>query len=219
MLGGSNFAFKRIERRSPTLGKRPPKGAVVLFDGKSVDEWEDGALDGTLLKPGAKSKRRFGSHLAHLEFRVPLEPDKRGQARGNSGIYLQGRYELQILDSFGLKPEHNECGGVYSIKKADANICGAPLAWQTYDIDFTEAKYGKEGQLVEDPRMTVRHNGVIIHKDVELPMATASALMEPGPSPGPLYLQDHGSEVRFRNIWVVPKTVEPVEKQNVVRSQ
>ena len=207
--------YTKTERVSPTLGKAMPANAYLTFPADFTNV-EDG-----LLLAGGKTNKDMGSFHMHIEFMQPFKPGRNpsSQDRGNSGIYLQGRYELQILDSFGLKPKHNECGGVYSIKKADANMCGAPLAWQTYDIDFTEAKYGEEGQLVEDPRMTVRHNGVIIHKDVELPMATASALMEPGPSPGPLYLQDHGSEVRFRNIWVVPKTEETVEKQNVVRSQ
>ncbi|MBM4004604.1 MAG: DUF1080 domain-containing protein [Planctomycetes bacterium] len=197
----------KVERRSPTLGSPPPSGAVVLFDGKSVDAWKDGKRDGELLVQGTTSKANFGSHSLHIEFRLPYEPEKRGQARGNSGIYIQGRYEAQMLDSFGLSGEQNECGGIYSVKKPDVNMCLPPLAWQTYDIEYTAGKYDDNGKCVTPPRITVSHNGVLIHKDVELPgdRNTTAAPLGPGKEPGPVYLQDHGNPVRYRNIWVKPK--------------
>jgi hypothetical protein len=131
-------------------------------------------------------------------------PAGKDQGRGNSGVYLQGRYEVQILDSFGLAGEHNECGGIYSVKAPDVNMCYPPLAWQTYDIDFTAAEFA-DGKKVKDARMTVKHNGVVIHENVAVPKATTAAILGEGPEPGPIYLQDHGNPVRFRNVWVVEK--------------
>jgi hypothetical protein len=202
--------LKKIERKSETLQQKPPEGAKVLFDGskESLASWQNGKLseDG-LLTPGVTSKETFGDHTVHLEFRLPYQPQDRGQARGNSGVYLQGRYEVQMLDSFGLEGEQNECGGVYSVAKPRVNMCYPPLAWQTYDIDYTAARYGDDGKLVSHPRMTVRHNGVVIHDNLELPgdRNTTAAPVAAGPQNGPLYLQDHGNPVRYRNIWVVEK--------------
>lgn len=197
--------LKKVERKSPTLGEKPPKDAIVLFDGSSAEAFEGGKLsDDKLLQQGCTSKQKFGSHKLHLEFRTPYQPEDSGQGRGNSGVYLQGRYEVQILDSFGLTGEQNECGGIYSVAKPLVNMALPPLAWQTYDIDYTAARYDGE-KLVANPRATVKHNGVTIHDDVELPgdRNTTAAPVKAGPEPGPLYLQDHGNPVRFRNIWVV----------------
>lgn len=205
--GGDAGTLKKIERKSPTLGEKPPADAIVLFDGSSVDAFEGGKIteDG-LLAQGCSSKAKFGDHKVHLEFRTPYQPEDSEQGRGNSGVYLQGRYEVQILDSFGLAGKHNECGGIYSIRDCDVNMCFPPLTWQTYDIEFRAARYGADGALVSKPRITVLHNGVKIHDNVELPADrnTTAAPVAPGPEPGPLYLQDHGNPVRFRNIWVLP---------------
>ena len=196
--------LKRVVRKSKTLGQKPPAGAVVLFDGSSADHWKNGRLseDGLLME-GTTSKETFGSHRLHIEFRLPFMPEDRGQGRGNSGLYVQGRYEVQMLDSFGLDGKQNECGGVYSVGAPSVNMCYPPLSWQTYDVDFTAAKY-KDGKLVANPSMTVRHNGVVIHKDLELPgnRNTTAAPVKAGPEPGPVFLQNHGCPVRYRNVWV-----------------
>jgi hypothetical protein len=200
--------LKRVVRQSPTLGKKPPPGAIVLFDGSSADQWTGtrggpARMSDGLLEQGANSKRKFQSHRVHIEFRLPYQPQDRGQARGNSGIYPQGRYEVQMLDSFGLEGKNNECGGIYEIRDPDINMCFPPLQWQTYDIDFTKAEFDADGNKTNNAKLTVRHNGVVIHQDVEVPRSTRAAPLPEGPEPGFLHLQDHGNPVRYRNIWVV----------------
>jgi hypothetical protein len=197
--------LKKVKRESPTLGEKPPEGAVVLFDGKNADAFTNGKLspEGWLLQ-GVTSKQKFQSCKVHLEFLLPYMPAARGQGRANSGCYLQGRYEVQILDSFGLEGKNNECGGIYTIRDPSVNMCFPPLSWQTYDIDFTAAKF-ENGKKTQDATITVRHNGVEVQKDVKLTHATTAAPVGEGAEPGPLYLQDHGNPVRFRNIWVVEK--------------
>ena len=132
--------LKKVTRKSPTLGAKPPQGAVVLFDGTSVENFEGGVLTpDKWLTHECSSKQTFGDHKLHLEFCPPFKPLARGQARGNSGVYVQSRYEVQVLDSFGLEGENNECGGIYAIAKPTVNMCYPPLTWQTYDIEFTGA--------------------------------------------------------------------------------
>lgn len=196
--------LNRTIRKSPTLGAEPPAGATVLFDGKSADHFERGTLTmGDLLAADCETKHKFGSHKLHIEFRTPFKPKARGQARGNSGVYIQGRYECQVLDSFGLEGENNECGGIYSIARPAVNACLPPLTWQTYDIDFTAAEYEGD-RKVKNSRVTIRHNGIVIHDDLELTHGTPGKHPE-GPGPDVIYLQGHGNPVVYRNIWVVEK--------------
>lgn len=203
---GEAVELVRIERESPTLGKEPPEGAVVLFDGSSTDAWAEGRMtDEGLLREGAVSEQGFGDHLLHVEFLLPYRPKARGQRRGNSGVYLQGRYEVQMLDSFGLQGRHDECGGIYGVAAPLVNMCYPPLQWQTYDIEFKAARFDGDGNKTEPARMTVHHNGVLVHDDVELPGSTAASRLQEGPEPGPVYLQNHGNPVRYRNVWVVPR--------------
>ena len=195
--------LKRIVRKSPTLGAKPPKDAVVLFDGKSADQFENGRVTkDELLMQGATSKFKHQSGTLHIEFQIPYGPLV--PSRGNSGVYLQSRFEVQMLDSFGLKPHNHECGGIPSIKEPDLNMSFPPLSWQTYDVDFTAAQFSN-GEKMKNGRMTVRHNGVVVHDNVELPHATTSSPLPEGPEPGPINLQDHNSEVRYRNVWFVEK--------------
>lgn len=195
----------KVNRQSPTLGKQPPEGAVVVFDGESLDGVEGGRMtDDGLLMQGVKSKATYGDATLHIEFRLPYQPQDRGQARGNSGAYIQGSYEVQMLDSFGLEGLDNECGGIYKAARPAVNMCLPPLSWQTYDIDFTAPRFA-DGKKVAKARITVRHNGVVIHDDLEIPEGTPGGTNGEGEA-GPLYLQDHGNPVRYRNIWIVPKS-------------
>ncbi|MDR3633637.1 MAG: DUF1080 domain-containing protein [Isosphaeraceae bacterium] len=195
----------------------PPSGATVLFDGKSLDEWVsvDGKspapwkfVDGSAVevqKGGIMSRQKFDGHfLLHVEFRVPYMPKATGQGRGNSGVYLQGRYEVQVLDSYGLQSQDNDCGGIYKVAAPLVNACKAPTVWQSYDIDFRSPVF-EEGRKVKPARISVLQNGVAIHKDVEIPLDNTVAGLGGDPSkPGPIMLQDHGNPVQYRNIWLVP---------------
>jgi hypothetical protein len=200
--GATLGTLKKTFRKSPTLGAKPPAGAIVLFDGTSADAFVDGRVKNGLLLEGSTSKQKFQSYKIHVEFLIPFMPTARGQGRGNSGYYSQGRYEAQILDSFGLAPQDNECGAIYGIKAPSINICYPPLSWQTYDVDYTAAVY-EDGKKVKNARLTVRHNGVEVQKETEGTHATTAAPVQEGPEPGPVYLQNHGNPVRFRNIWLV----------------
>ena len=207
------FALERVFRVSETMGEKPPKGAIVLFNGDDFKEWKHARkpagqdevkwelVDGAMrVKPGTGdiiTKKKFTDVLVHVEFRSPFMPSARGQGRGNSGVYLQGRYEVQVLDSYGLKGEDNECGGIYKVSRPRVNMCAPPGQWQTYDITFRAATGESR------PSLTVRHNGVLIQEDVKVGGATTAALGGKATEPGGIYLQDHGNLVEYRHIWLV----------------
>jgi len=196
---------KRVVRKSPTEGAKPPEGAVVLCDATTADFLAGGKdaklVDGLMWTNGTGglfSKKKLGSMKLHVEFLLSYMPTARGQGRSNSGVYPAGRHECQVLDSFGLSGENNECGGIYTIAKPAVNMCLPPLQWQTYDIEYHLAAGDKPAT------MTVLHNGVKIHENVECRKHTTSAPDKgPDDSPGPLHLQDHGNPVAYRNIWAV----------------
>jgi hypothetical protein len=147
------------------------------------------------------SKEAFGSAQIHVEFMTPVTSG-RGQDRGNSGVYIQGRYEVQVLDSFQSETyPDGQCGAVYKQHSPLVNACRPPGEWQAYDIVFRAPTF-ESGKKVANARLTVFHNGVLIHDDVELTGPTGAAGRgQEGPT-GPLLLQDHGHEVKFRNIWI-----------------
>lgn len=202
------FELKKVARQSPTLGAKPPVGAVVLFDGSSCDAFAGGHFDDlnrNLLASGSKTKRAdFENFQLHVEFLLPFKPLGRGQDRGNSGVYLQDRYEVQVLDSFGLRGASNECGGIYSKIEPAVNMCFPPLTWQSYDIDFTAAQFDASGAKTKNAVLTVKHNGVLIHDKVEIPGPTGGGKKEE-PTGGAIQLQGHGNPVFYRNVWIVPR--------------
>lgn len=204
---GEAFELKRVERHSPTEGLKAPAGAVVLFDGSNADAWTNGQMDErNLLKCGTKTKQAFKDFTLHIEFVLPFKPLGRGQGRGNSGVYIQDRYEVQVLDSFGLKGADNECGGIYHHNAPTVNMCFPPLQWQTYDMDFTAAKFDDSGKKTKNAVVTIKHNGTIIHDHLELTSATpGGGFKEEVAAPGPFQLQNHGNPVFYRNVWVVAK--------------
>lgn len=195
--------LSKWQRLSPTLGAVPPRGAVVLFDGTSADQFNGTKVtpDG-LLEVGGTTKVSVHDFRLHLEFRLPYMPYATGQGRGNSGVYIQQRYEVQILDSFGLEGVANECGGLYKQQAPDVNMCLPPLVWQTYDIWFTAARFDDAGHKIANARITVLHNGVAVHHCREIVSKTGAGKPE-SPEPLPILLQNHGNPVHFRNLWIV----------------
>jgi hypothetical protein len=194
----------KMQRTSATMGLRPPYGANVLFDGTNADKFENGKLseDG-LLRMGTMTKDKVGDFRLHLEFRTPYMPYARGQARSNSGVYIQQRYEVQILDSFGLEGIENECASLYKQQRPHMNMAFPPLAWQTYDIWFHQPRWSADGKTRLEPgRITVLHNGVPVHWNYEIKNKTGGGKPE-GPELFPIALQDHGNPVVFRNVWIV----------------
>jgi hypothetical protein len=204
------LTLKKTVRKPATLGTKPPEGAVVLFDGSDTDAWDGGRLDPEtkLLNTDGKdihSKKKFNNYTAHVEFMLPFRPDARGQGRGNSGFYQVDLYEVQILDSFGLEGENNECGGIYSKIKPNINMCLPPLTWQSYDVVFTNAVQDDDSKKIKNAKITVKHNGVPIIEDKEIPEPTGGGRLgkEPEGTPGPVQLQGHGNPLQFRNVWVL----------------
>lgn len=207
---GKTFELKKTSRTSPTMGEKPPQGAVVLFDGTNKDEWNGGRLDEEtkLLNTDGKdmrTKRKFNDYTMHVEFMLPFRPDARGQGRGNSGFYQVDHYEVQILDSFGLEGLDNECGGIYKKARPKVNMCFPPLVWQTYDVDFINAVRDGSGKKIKNAAISVKHNGVVIYENQEIDGPTGGHRPDPEGTPGPIKLQGHGNPLQYRNIWIVEK--------------
>jgi hypothetical protein len=214
--GRSTFEMTKYEHRNDRMGAAPPQGAQLLFDGSTLDAWEgvegwkilpDGTLMVTPDGGYLVSKGRWKDVQVHVEFRTSFMPKARGQARGNSGVFVQDVYEVQVLDSFGLEGYYNECGGLYKVMAPQVNACLPPLTWQTYDITYRAPRFDAQGKVTEYPRITVDQNGVRIHLDQEMKQITAWKEKERlGPLPteaGPIRLQGHNNYVQFRNIWIV----------------
>lgn len=205
------------------LPGQPPSDAVVLFDGKSAEEWvyRDGrpaqwpVVDGVLVSKSGTgniySKRKFASAQIHVEFATPSMPNAHGQARGNSGVYLQGRYEIQILDSFNNPTYANgSSGALYGQYAPLVNVSRPPAEWQTYDIVFHAPKCGADGKLATPGTVTVLYNGALVQDHVTIRGRTTGGDDTDVCEDGPLMLQDHyhpdvkETFMRFRNIWVRP---------------
>ncbi|WP_020672373.1 family 16 glycoside hydrolase [Amycolatopsis nigrescens] len=193
-----------------------PTERIPLFDGTDLDAWEATAggpaawpvADGSMESLGGdiRTKEKFGDFRLHAEWYQPdYPPDVTGQARGNSGVYIQERYEIQVLESFGVTaPKTNDAGAVYTKKAPDVNAATAPRTWQTYDIEFRAARFGSDGTKVADARVTVWWNGRLVHDDVAIDGSTGAGRPE-DPSPGSIRLQDHGdpgANPRFRDVWI-----------------
>ena len=219
---GAKLDLEAYERVPPTLGAKPAPGAIVLLafeEGKPppLEEWTNSAWrpmpDGSLQvgKGDTATRREFGDCRLHLEFMTPLMPEGVGQGRGNSGVYFQDRYEVQVLDSFGLEAKDNECGGIYQVAAPKENASLPPERWQTYDIEFRAPRFDAAGAKIADARATVVHNGISIHEGQEIPKPTGGTRGGGEVPKGALRLQDHGNPVRYRNIWIVQIEENPPE--------
>ncbi len=192
-------------------GAKPPEGATAIDLSQLVTENGSAAAwtsaDGVLTagKGSVMTREKYRDFKLHVEFSVPQPPEgAKDQARGNSGVYIQRRYEVQILDSMGDDPpKFNGCGSLYRQRAPDKNMCRKPGEWQVYDIAFRAARFDESGKKTENARITVVWNGETVHKDVEIKDKTGAGKPE-GPEPGPILLQDHGAPVRFRNLWILP---------------
>ncbi len=202
---------------TPGMGSAAPSDAVILFDGKNLDgftkrngdpaTWpiKDGEIH-VQRGGGIFSKDKIGDAQIHVEFATPIEAKGKGQGRGNSGVYVQGRYEVQVLDSYENKTYSNgQCGAIYGQHAPLVNASRKPGEWQSYDIIFRAAKYDDTGKKkTQEATMTVFHNGVLIQDHAAVTKRTTASPFEEGADKGPLYLQDHGNPVRYRNIWYRP---------------
>jgi len=193
-----------------------PDNRIVLFDGSDFSQWvserngsirweiEDGTMKIVPRTGGIMTKDNYRDFKMHVEFKLPELPlNVRGQDRANSGVYIQRRYEVQILDSYGLESRNNDCGAIYTTKAPDTNACLKPGQWQSYDIEFRAARFDGNTKT-ENARITVRQNGILIHDNFEIPNKTGAGRPE-GPEPAPILLQEHSNEIWFRNILIEPQ--------------
>ena len=181
-----------------------PTGAKTSLAAWANQNWEVLDNGAARVRQGSNTtKERFGDiKQLHVEFWLPLEPGNRGQGRANSGVFLNDTYEVQVLDSFGLAYTSGDCGSLYSIKRPDVNASLPPETWQTYDIEFRTPRLNDDGSIKEGARITVVHNGIKIHDNVQIPQPTANPKAEQRIT-GPIQLQDHSHPIQYRNIWLV----------------
>jgi hypothetical protein len=211
---GDKPAHQTATASAPTSA---PADAIILFDGKDVSKWTDGGHGplrwkvrhgAMIVTPGtgdAVTKDKFTDFRLHMEFWVPTAAEGFADRRGNSGVYLQGRYEIQIIDSYGHEPESHQCGALYSIAAPRVNACKPPGHWQDFDITFHSPKFDAQGRMIRKGRVTILQNGVKILNQVEFDHTTPAATDEHLAQPGPIRLQNYGgAPVRFRNMWLVP---------------
>jgi hypothetical protein len=190
----------------------PPSDAIVLFDGKDLSQWEGGdkweTKDGYAVarEAGITTRDGFGDCQLHVEWATPAEVTGEGQGRGNSGVYLMERYEVQILDSYENNTYFDgQAGSIYKQHPPLMNACRKPGEWQTYDILFSGPRFDDEGKVVRPAYITLLHNGLVVQNHFELLGATAydhPPAYAAHPAKAPIHLQFHGNPVRFRNIWI-----------------
>ncbi|MEM8947616.1 MAG: DUF1080 domain-containing protein [Planctomycetota bacterium] len=197
---------------------QPPSDAVVLFDGKDLSQWENG--DAWPIKDGIAyagkgfiiSKPKFGDCQVHLEWSAPTPAEGKGQQRGNSGLFLMGKYEIQILDSYDNKTYFDgQAGAIYKQTPPMVNVTRPPGEWNTYDVFWTRPRFGDDGKLTSPAYITAIHNGVLILNHFELQGDTPYSrppAYEAHEDRRPISIQDHGNPVRFRNIWV--REIQPL---------
>jgi hypothetical protein len=196
------------------LNKNLKKRIVWLFKGETLDNWSKlnnepadwHIKNGSMIvgKGDIISKEKFLDAFIHLEFKVPNMPDAIGQSKGNSGVYIQGLYEIQVLDSYGFeKPGKGDCGAIYAQHAPLINACKPPEEWQTYDIIFRSSRKNNSGKKIEHARITVLLNNSVIHNNVILNNPTSGSVGVNEGEPGPILLQDHGNKVQYRNIWLM----------------
>ena len=198
----------------PANNGKAPKDAIILFDGKSLSKWVQCGSDQpacwkiengytTTSVGDICTKQHFKDCKLHVEFWLPKMSEATGQARANSGVFFMGfSYEVQILDSYGLECESHNCGAIYSISAPKVNACKPPEQWQSYDITFHAPRFDKDGKKTANARMTVYQNGVLVQDNVEVPYKTPDHSLDEPKTPGPIELQYHNCQVRFRNVWV-----------------
>jgi hypothetical protein len=189
-----------------------PSDAIVLFDGKDLSQWNGGqkwiVRDGVATPAGGEisTKQPFGDCQLHVEFATPAKVEGSGQGRGNSGVYLMGNYEVQILDSFINQTYYDgQCAAIYKQRPPLVNACRKPGEWQSYDIVFHGPKFDPQGKLAKAATVTVLQNGVLVQDHFEILGTTAwdaAPKYAAHPAKLPLHLQYHGNPVRFRNIWI-----------------
>lgn len=208
------------QARVVTPGEKnaPPSDAIVLFDGKNLDEWTvagsnaqaewdvaNNCMTVVKGKGNIKTKRKFGDIQLHIEWRTPEQIEGEGQGRGNSGVFFQERYEVQVLDNYNNRTYSNgQAGSVYKQHIPLVNACKKPGEWQTYDIIFTAPKFNKDGIKIKSAYLTVFHNGILIQNHVEVKGTTEYIGQPKNVAHGnaSIMLQDHSNPVSYRNIWV-----------------
>lgn len=211
---------------TPGKNNQPPSDATVLFDGKDLSKWEsvnggpaewevnDGYFTVKPKTGGIRTKENFGDFQLHIEWRQPQEIVGEGQGRGNSGIFLQGLYEVQVLDSYESKTYTNgQAASIYKQHPPLVNAMTPPSEWEVYDIIYTAPKFSeKNGAMLEPGYVTVLHNGIVVQNHVRL-QGTTEYIGTPkwvAHGDGPIILQDHGNPVSFRNIWI--RKIDPIQE-------